>query len=152
MSVNRKKVVRGCSPKHRDCLIRALIILGFKPEHIEVSETPRQLYGYDGKARKGHRAHVVIRQHYVGHASNDLGFEDTGDEYTMHVSDFDARIDPSNSAIGRSYDDAFRSALLHHYAVALAEKTMKASGYKLREATALSEKAKPAVRMVWVKA
>ncbi len=69
-------------------LIEALCQMGFKKEHIEHSTSPVQLFGFEGLQRN-QSAHIVIRKHHVGMASNDLGFLETPTGYRMIVSDYD---------------------------------------------------------------
>lgn len=78
-----------------DCLVKALINMGFKEEHIEISETALPLKGYQGDFRN-QKGNIRIKgsgwkgQNYVGGASNDLGWElQTDGSYAFHVSDYD---------------------------------------------------------------
>ena len=75
--------------KDRDCLIKALMDMGFKKEQIEIHDKATNLHGYQGDTRK-QKAHVIIRKQYVGGASNDLGFEHVeGKGFVSHISDYD---------------------------------------------------------------
>jgi len=74
----------------QECLLNALSDLGFPADRVEVHNTAVPLVGFEG----GHRlqqAHVVIRRHHVGNASNDIGFERTSTGFRAHVSDYDRR-------------------------------------------------------------
>ncbi|MBM4343934.1 MAG: DUF1257 domain-containing protein [Deltaproteobacteria bacterium] len=70
------------------CLLDALADLGFGAALVEVHATPVRLEGYGGDQRT-QTAHIVIRRHNVGVASNDVGFLATATGYQALVSDFD---------------------------------------------------------------
>jgi len=90
-----RKSTTNC--KDRECLIEALIEMGYKREHIEIHETAQQLYDYTGRAThytdpKGDRANVIVRRQFVGGAANDLGFKlnpETG-TYDAIISAYDS--------------------------------------------------------------
>lgn len=94
MSTYRKSTT-NC--KDKECLIDALIEMGYKREHIEVHEKAQQLYDYKGRPThyvdpKGDRANIIVRRQFVGGAANDLGFklnEETG-TYDAIISDYDS--------------------------------------------------------------
>lgn len=94
MSEYRKNTTR-C--KDRDCLIEALIEMGYRREHIEVHDIAQQLYDFQGRKThytdsSGDRANVIIRRNHVGGAANDLGFKlnsETG-TYDALISDYDS--------------------------------------------------------------
>lgn len=78
------------SIKEVECLVEALIEMGFKKEHIEVYEEATNLYGYHGDKRD-QLANVIVRRKYVGTASNDLGFVRGADgTYAVIVSEYDS--------------------------------------------------------------
>jgi hypothetical protein len=55
----------------------------------KVSETPRQLEGYEGDKRK-QTAEVIVPREQVGHASNDIGFKrDSEGNFRAVISEFD---------------------------------------------------------------
>jgi len=57
---------------------------------VETHTDPQHLYGYQGD-RRNQKAHVIIRQQYVGSASNDIGFVKNEDgKYAAIISDFDS--------------------------------------------------------------
>jgi hypothetical protein len=73
--------------KNQDTLIKALADVGFK--NIEVHETAQHLYGYQGDVRK-QTAEVIIRRHYVGIHSNDIGFKRQEDgRFEAIISEYD---------------------------------------------------------------
>ena len=88
--------------KDVDCLVQALIDMGFTKDEIEVQETGNFLYDYhnsktkylDGKNYD--TANVIIRQKYInarvsGGASNDLGFRKNADgTYGAIISEYDS--------------------------------------------------------------
>ena len=76
--------------KDRECLIEALVTMGYAREHIEVHETAQRLYGYHGDLRE-QKANVIVRRQHVGSAANDIGWEKLSDgTYKQHISDFDS--------------------------------------------------------------
>ncbi len=72
----------------QECLIAALIDIGFKHNVVEVHAEPVALVGYEGNSRE-QKAEVVIRREHLGTASNDMGFRRTPTGYTAIISDFD---------------------------------------------------------------
>lgn len=57
---------------------------------VETHTDPQHLYGYKGD-RRNQKAHVIIRQQFVGGASNDLGFVKNEDgKYAAIISDYDS--------------------------------------------------------------
>jgi hypothetical protein len=89
--------------KDVDCLIAALIDMGFTREQIEVNENGSFLYDYHGSKTKYldgknyDTANVIIRATHVnsvlsGGASNDLGFRKSADgTYGAIISEYDSR-------------------------------------------------------------
>ena len=94
--------------------------LGWKREHIEIHEDPETLIGYDGRARaiNGNicKAHVIIRRHNVGHASNDLGFLLEDGIYTPIISEYDLRVGQARA--GQGLGKQFMLQLMGQYAIA----------------------------------
>ena len=80
----------------RNCLLKALVNMGFKSHMLEYSDDKMPLKGYQGDTR-AQKANLRIKgsgwgtsHNYVGGASNDLGWELMEDgTYSMHVSDYD---------------------------------------------------------------
>ena len=72
----------------QECLVAALVDLGFARKEIEVHAEAVPLVGYRGRARQ-QLAHVVIRRARVGSGSNDIGFERTDTGFRAHISNYD---------------------------------------------------------------
>jgi hypothetical protein len=72
----------------QDCLLSALVDLGFDASMVEVHATPVQLVGYQGDQRI-QTANIVIRRQNVGASSNDVGFLATATGYQALVSGYD---------------------------------------------------------------
>lgn len=72
----------------QECLLAALVDLGFGSDKVEVHATPVNLEGYAGDERV-QRAEVIIRRQHVGAASNDVGFLASPTGYRAIVSDYD---------------------------------------------------------------
>lgn len=72
----------------QECLLSALVDLGFDQAKVEVHATPVQLVGYAGD-RRGQTANIVVRRQHVGAASNDVGFLATAIGYQALVSGYD---------------------------------------------------------------
>ncbi len=94
MSTYRKSTT-NCRDK--ECLIDALVEMGYAREHIELHEVPQQLFDYHGRAthyidKTGDKANIIVRRKHVGGSANDLGFRlnpETG-TYDAIISDFDS--------------------------------------------------------------
>lgn len=72
----------------QECLLAALVEVGFDRTKLEVHETPAQLVGYQGD-RRAQTANIVIRRRHIGAASNDIGFLATATGYQALVSGYD---------------------------------------------------------------
>lgn len=72
----------------QECLLAALVDLGFDKTKVEVHATPVELVGYAGD-RRAQVANIVIRRRHIGAASNDVGFLATSTGYQALVSDYD---------------------------------------------------------------
>lgn len=72
----------------QECLLAALVDLGFDKTKVEVHDTPVQLEGYAGD-RRSQTANIVIRRQHVGAASNDVGFLAAATGYQALVSGYD---------------------------------------------------------------
>jgi len=120
-----RKSTTNC--KDKECLIDALVEMGYKKEHIEVHDVPQQLYDYHGKPthyidRTGDKANIIVRRQFVGGAANDLGFKlnpETG-TYDAIISDYDS---------GR-HNQKWLSGLKVNYAEKNLIKTSKKMGFK----------------------
>ena len=73
--------------KDRGLLLAALADLGYP--QVEEGEA-LSLYGYQGD-RRPETAEIVVRRHYLGSASNDVGFARTQAGYVPIVSEYDQR-------------------------------------------------------------
>ncbi len=73
--------------KDRRLLLAALADLGYP--QVEEGEA-LSLFGYQGD-RRPETAELVVRRHYLGSASNDLGFARTPAGYIPFVSEYDQR-------------------------------------------------------------
>ena len=71
-----------------ECLLAALVDLGFDTAKVEVHATAVPLVGYAGD-RRTQMANIVIRRQHVGAASNDVGFLATATGYQALVSGYD---------------------------------------------------------------
>lgn len=87
--------------KNSEFLICALIEMGFTREQIEVNETPKQLFDFQGRKThytdvNGDKAEIVIRRSAVNRvlssgASNDLGFKRQADgTFGALISEYDS--------------------------------------------------------------
>jgi hypothetical protein len=89
--------------KDADCLVQALIDMGFTKDQIEVHKTGQHLFDYHGSKTKYlngkdyDKAEIIIRQthinsHLSGGASNDFGFMKNADgTYSAIISEYDSR-------------------------------------------------------------
>lgn len=73
--------------KNVNALEKALADVGF--EQVEVHQTARPLYGYQGDVRE-QTAEVIIRRQYIGSESNDIGFKRQEDgHFEAIISEYD---------------------------------------------------------------
>lgn len=80
-----------------ECLVDALVDIGYKREVIEVHDQPTQLLDYMGRPthyveKSGDKANIIIRRRNIGYGSaNDLGFRRNADgTISAFISDFDS--------------------------------------------------------------
>ena len=111
----------------RECLIEALIEMGYQREHIEIHDVPQQLFDYRGNKTRytdsaGDKANVIVRRQHVGGAANDLGFLMNQDPGT-----YDAIISQYDSG---KHNAKWLGGLKGNYSVANLVKTGKAQGLK----------------------
>jgi hypothetical protein len=71
-----------------ECLVDALADVGFARSVVEIHEQAVALVGYEGTAR-AQQAHIIIRRHHIGNASNDVGFVRTPTGFRLIVSGYD---------------------------------------------------------------
>lgn len=83
------KIFEDIQFKDRHCLLAALAALGWDTTKVDQGEH-LTLVDYVGKPRP-ESAEIVIRRHYLGRASNDIGFKKTDTGYVPIVSEFDQR-------------------------------------------------------------
>ena len=74
--------------KDKEALIQTLKDMGFEPE---VHDEAQNLYGYHGD-RRSQKANIIVRRNQISKASNDWGFEKIGNDYQMHISEYDQGI------------------------------------------------------------
>ena len=72
----------------QECLVCALVDMGFNQQMIEVHALAVPLVGYAGDQR-ALTANIVIRRQHIGPSSNDLGFVSTNTGYHAVVSNYD---------------------------------------------------------------
>ena len=120
--------------KDEKALVLALERLGFKG-HVEIYKEAQNLYGYKGDMRP-QKAHVILRQQYVGRLSNDIGFERQADgRYHAHISEYD----------GKTYDKAWQGKLISYYGIEKAKLECDQKHWKYKED--VDEKERPRLRI-----
>jgi hypothetical protein len=72
----------------QECVLAALVDVGFDASKIQVHATPVNLVGYRGDQRS-QTANIVIRRQHIGSASNDVGFLASPTGYQAFVSGYD---------------------------------------------------------------
>ena len=90
---------------------------------IEVHKTPKNLTGYRGDTR-AQKAHIIIPRSIAGRASNDIGFEKSGDTYTAHISEYDKSV---------GYNESWLGKVKQSYMTAVAIKNAKRQGYRVKK-------------------
>ena len=112
--------------KDTEALVRALKRVGMT--NIEVHETAQNLYGYQNDLRN-QKAHVIIRKKYVGHASNDIGFEKKKDGFFVaHISEFDQGTGEYKNRNSK-YGVAWQKKLYTYYGVEVCKKEYDKKGW-----------------------
>ncbi len=103
------------------CLCQALADKGFTT--VEQHAEPVHLFGYHGD-RRDDKANVVVRRHYVGSLSNDIGFLRQADgTYEAIISDFDRH----------KYGEEWLQSLAQRYALHATISSLTQQGYELAE-------------------
>lgn len=120
-----RKSTTNC--KDLDCLLDALVEMGYKRENIEVHDVPQQLYDFTGKAthytdRNGDKANVIVRRQFVGGAANDLGFK-----LNPETKTYDAIISNYDS---HKHNKSWLAGLKTNYSEKNLIKTCKKQGFK----------------------
>lgn len=87
-----------------ECLLEALVDMGFARSSVDVYETPVPLEGYAGDRRE-QVANIVIRRRHLSAASNDIGFLATPTGYKALLSSYDQPLLGSEwlSALNKRY-------------------------------------------------
>ena len=121
--------------KDVNALVRALGRVGFSKDKVELHEQADYLYGYQGDKRS-QKANVILRRKYVGHASNDIGFERQKDgSYLAHISEYD------HGKYGKEWQDKLNT----YYGVEKAKVEFEKKGMKYFEE--VDEKQRPRLRV-----
>jgi len=113
--------------KDKECLIEALIEMGYKREHIEIHDVPQQLFDFQGHKTRytdssGDKANIIVRRQHVGGAANDLGFS-----LNKSTGTYDAIISQYDSG---KHNAKWLAGLKGNYSVANLVKTGRAQGLK----------------------
>lgn len=115
-----------------ECLVNALVDIGYDRKHIEVHKQAVPLVDYLGRQThytdpKGDKANVIIRSRYIGYgAANDLGFQ--WNEATKSYDAFISEYDSSAHHWGTN-SERFRKLKVAH-AEQRGIKTAKKQGFK----------------------
>jgi hypothetical protein len=118
-----------------DYLIAALNELGFQ---CEFHPAGAHLIGYEGRERP-EAAHVIIRKHQIGEASNDIGFaRRPNGTFAAVLSEYDRSIGFDEKWIGRIHQVYKEKQLLAD---------ARAKGYVLRSREVVDTPAGPQVRL-----
>lgn len=124
MSTYRKSTT-NC--KDKECLIEALVEMGYAREHIETHDIAQQLFDFQGRAtrytdKSGDKANVIVRRQFVGGSANDLGFKLNPETktYDAIISDFDSS----------KHNSSWLSGLKVNYSSAILVKSGKKQGFK----------------------
>lgn len=107
---------------------------------FEFLKAPAALYGYKGDVRP-EKAHVIIRRHHVGQASNDFGLVKNADgTYQAIMSEYD---------ISAGYGPSLLTRITKRYARHAAVSMAKSKGYSVESE---SEESDGTVKLRLVKA
>jgi hypothetical protein len=122
-----------------DYLVAALNELGFQ---CEFHPAGAHLIGYEGRERP-ETAHVIIRRHQIGEASNDIGFarRSNGGAFAAVLSEYDRSIGFDEKWIGRVQQIYKEKQLLAD---------ARAKGYVLRSREVVDTPAGPQVRLQFI--
>jgi hypothetical protein len=127
----------------REALVHALERMGFKGK-IEIHETASALYGYQGDERK-QKAHVIIRRSFVGHSSNDIGFEKMSDgRFKAHISEYESATGQYARGSGK-YGQEWQNKLYTYYGVEKSKSEFDKK--KLKYVEDVDEKQRPRLRV-----
>jgi hypothetical protein len=107
--------------KDAECLVNALVQLGFLKDQVKVNKTPVALRDYTGQTTQN-KAHVVVPREAMGNRCSDIGWQ-IGEKASGYVDAY------NNSAVSQhGGQDAFLSKVAQEYAVATISKSAKAKG------------------------
>jgi hypothetical protein len=120
-----RKSTTNC--KDIECLIDALVEMGYAKENIEVHKEAQQLFDFQGRPthytdRNGDKANVIVRRQHVGGAANDLGFKLNPETLT-----YDAIISQYDSS---KHNSTWLAGLKTNYSEKNLIKTAKKQGFK----------------------
>lgn len=122
-----------CKIKDTAALVDALVEMGFAREQIEVCETPKALYGYQGDRRE-QLANVIIRRNHVGSASNDIGFRKKSDgTYEAIVSDYDTHSGGLHAKATGGYNQKWLNQLTQNYSEKLLTREHLKKGHRVQK-------------------
>lgn len=104
----------------------------FGEGHVEVHEEGKPLYGWHGDDRSkvstkspdyAPPCEIIVRRKHVGGSANDVGFKRTEDgKYKSYISEYDN---------GSTFTKARQHKVAQTYGVRVAERTLKAEGWKV---------------------
>lgn len=124
--------------KNLEALVKALADVGFN--QVEVHETAQPLYGYQGDIRP-EAAEVIIRRHYIGSASNDIGFKQQEDgQFEAIISEYDRY----------KYSQEWLNELTQRYGYHSLMATAPAEGFTVEEEETLEDGTIRVVVARWV--
>lgn len=124
--------------KDRDALVKALADVGFKD--VELHEKAQHLYGYQGDVRP-QTAEVIIRRHYIGEWSNDIGFkQQENGQFEAIISEYDRP----------QYSQQWLNNLTQRYGYHTLMATAPAQGFTVEEEETLDDGTIRVVVARWV--
>lgn len=120
-----RKSTTNC--KDKECLIDALVEMGYKREHIETHDVAQQLFDFRGNKTRytdasGDKANIIVRRQHVGGAANDLGFK-----FNTETGTYDAIISAYDSG---KHNAKWLAGLKTNYSEKNLIKTAKKQGFK----------------------
>jgi hypothetical protein len=109
--------------KDRQCLLEALLQMGWALKQIEIHDVATHLYGFEGDKRSD-LANIIIRRQHVGFQSNDIGFRLEADgTYTAIISEYDQL----------TYDTTWLNTLKQNYGVVVTETQARRRGMTVKK-------------------
>ena len=126
--------------KDRQCLVEALMEMGWTKEEIEVHDEAQHLYGYQGDKRS-QKANIIIRRKHVGSASNDLGFEKQKDgTYKAVISEYDSSSGGRHAGHTGGHNKKWVTDLLVKYNERVVAKKCKKAGQTFKKTVKTNDK------------